>query len=214
MKSLRNLILFVISVLLSGCNFSKSSSEINTFFDEQLTPEEEWEECEYCDGDGYFILKCDACNGSGRLITTITHKETRTCPTCHGLGIAPCNSCGNYGYTRCDNCSGAGKHRCRACDGVGRRIARIAGQTIISECGMCDGTGYEDCMKCGGDGRITCSKCLGEGHLTCRTCNGTGGPDITSTQKLDQGECPVCKGSGRVAEVCDVCDGEGKIKVE
>ena len=56
--------------------------------------------------------------------------------------------------------------------------------------------------------------CGGRGHLPCSTCGGSGGPTVSNTVTSDAGECPSCNGSGSYREECDVCQGEGKIKVE
>lgn len=199
-------------ILACGNANSNSSSGIN---ESSIEETEAWEDCQNCSGSGYFIHKCSTCDGSGRLVASYTHTQTRTCPSCYGTGIAPCNDCGNYGYHRCSQCDGlSGKVRCSACNGAGRLAHNLGGEIIFTECGLCNGSGYTTCGNCGGKGRITCSSCWGEGHLRCQTCNGTGGPDLQYSEKTDQGECPTCGGTGKTRETCEECGGEGRIKVE
>lgn len=215
MKTLHNILLFSISLIVLSCGNTNSNSSLSGEEFIPIEPEEEWEECVFCNGKGYFTHKCSTCDGSGRLIATYTHTETRSCQSCYGTGIAPCQACGNYGYHICSQCDGVlGKVRCYACDGAGVILRNIGGQLIPIKCGVCDESGYIACDKCNGRGRITCTSCWGEGHIPCPTCHGTGGPDKQYSEKMDQGECPTCDGKGKIREKCEECDGEGKIKIE
>lgn len=179
---------------------------------EDEEPEEQWEDCEKCGGDGRLSRYCSTCDGSGRLIERTTRTQTRSCKSCFGLGIAPCNSCGNMGYHHCSHCE-LGYKQCPTCGGAGV----IYSYGAFYKCHNCSGSkhsGYVMCTICYGDGKITCDVCQGRGKLDCPTCHGTGGPTITHTETNDIGECPSCYGSGRVYDECFMCEGEGKIKIE
>lgn len=214
MKATNYIFILCLNFILLACSNNNSNS--NSSSNESITEEaEEWEDCQNCNGRGYFTHKCSTCDGSGKLIATYTQTKTRTCPSCYGTGIAPCNDCGNYGYHPCSQCGSlTGKVRCSACNGAGRLAHNIGGDIIFTECGLCDGSGYATCSKCGGKGRITCSSCWGEGHIKCRACNGTGGPDQHYSEQIDQGECPTCGGTGKTRETCEECDGEGRVKID
>lgn len=85
---------------------------------------------------------------------------------------------------------------------------------ILVTCPTCKGKGYYQCYGCGGNGRYNCNMCGGKGHLSCSTCGGSGGPTVSNSITKDAGECPSCKGSGTYQEECEICHGEGRIKVE
>ena len=207
--------LILLNMMIQACGNSNSNSSSSGEEPVSVEQEEEWEDCENCNGRGYFTHKCSTCDGSGRFIATYSQTKTRTCPSCYGTGIAPCNDCGNYGYHICTHCGGlSGKVRCSACNGAGRLAYNIGGEIIFSECGLCDGSGYVICGDCNGKGRITCTSCWGEGHIKCRMCNGTGGPDQHYSEQTDQGECPTCGGTGKTKETCEECDGEGRVKID
>lgn len=214
MKKLHLFIFIILSVSYTSCGNNGS----NTGAQDGYTPEEfseKWEDCEACNGRGYFSNTCSTCDGSGRITSKYSKTNTRTCQTCSGTGIAPCVDCGNYGYHTCSVCNSTiGKVRCSSCKGTGKLAYNFGGEIIYSECGLCGGSGYATCSNCGGKGRVTCSSCWGEGHIKCRTCNGTGGPNITYSETNDAGPCPTCNGAGKIKTMCEECDGEGKIKVE
>jgi hypothetical protein len=49
----------------------------------------------------------------------------------------------------------------------------------------------EVCMECRGHGATRCDNCHGRGRVTCSRCGGTG-------ETMENKECPVCRGEGRV----------------
>lgn len=215
MKTIQLVLVLAICLAMFACRNTNGNPSSDDYELEPVEIEEEWVECEYCNGRGYFTHTCSTCDGSGRLTSTYTHKQTRSCQSCYGTGIAPCQACGNYGYHICSQCDGVlGKVRCYACDGAGVILRNIGGQLIPTKCGVCDESGYIACDKCNGKGRITCTSCWGKGHINCPTCHGTGGPDLQYSEKIDQEECPTCDGRGKTREICEKCEGEGKIKVE
>ena len=101
-------------------------------------------------------------------------------------------------------------NKCTQCNMSG--YVYLAGELMA--CPVCKGNGYYQCLICKGAGRYTCGMCGGKGHLDCLTCGGSGGPTVSNTVTNDAGECPSCNGSGSFREDCEVCQGEGKIKVE
>lgn len=203
--------IIVVSLLFSCNNKTSSYSETPG----EPEKEEEWEECEACDGRGYFSHRCNVCNGDGRITTTTTQRETHTCPTCNGFKYIPCNNCGNYGFFTCPNCSGSRYAQCYSCKGSGSLgYIIVGGEYIKNTCGICKGKGYSSCDQCGGRGRITCNTCYGQGKRICPTCHGEGGPDRVVTLSEDAGPCPKCDGTGKTREDCEECEGTGKIKVE
>lgn len=210
-------LLHFISVLILACAINACNNNGNAVY-KPSTPQEkqeEWIDCDICNGRGYFTRTCSSCEGKGRLIASISQTKTRSCRSCAGTGIAPCTACGNYGYYQCTRCNSlTGKVRCTACNGAGRLAYNFGGELIFKECGLCDGSGYTICGNCNGKGRITCQKCWGEGHIKCPTCNGTGGPDLSYSEKIDQGPCPACNGTGQVKVECEECEGVGRVKVE
>ena len=197
------------------CLISFNNTRNSDVSDSDTKQEEKWEECDHCNGNGFFAQECATCDGSGRKIIKVTEDKSETCPTCLGKGIEPCINCGNKGYLVCKKCYGGGTEICIACKGTGiYAIAMIEGEVVESKCGMCHGKGYDVCGKCGGDGRIICKECFGEGHRPCSNCKGYKHPDIKYTHEEDLGECSKCNGSGQIKQKCAYCNGEGKIKVD
>ena len=88
----------IISVFISSCGNSTKNSDNDESSITEEVEEEKWEDCQNCNGRGYFTHQCSTCDGSGRIKTTITRTDTRTCPSCYGTGLAPCTTCGNNGY--------------------------------------------------------------------------------------------------------------------
>ncbi len=210
MKKTFMLIVIVASALITACgNKSNNSETEDSFLTEEV--EEEWVECENCNGRGYFTHTCSYCQGKGKLYNT--YKSTGSCPTCVGTGIAPCNNCENMGYFTCSTCSGSGGLRCTACNGAGVRTFSYNGQVEYVKCGGCSGTGYCTCLSCNGIGHVKCRSCHGEGHIKCPTCGGTGG-NYTTTVTEESGVCLNCNGSGKIKEECEECDGSGVVLAE
>lgn len=86
------------------------------------------------------------------------------------------------------------------------------------------------CPACGGSGKITkkrkrsepCGHCKSTGNDICHHCGGTGkystGFTVPQTQEEIDSllECPYCEGKGfpQVRNVCEFCNGKGKIEFE
>ena len=203
-----------ISFVFLGILFSCGNSSQNNYPGSNPdTPQEEvWEECENCDGKGYFTYTCAKCDGNGIIYSG--YQETRNvgCTSCGGLGVVPCKDCANYGYNYCTACS-SGQVKCEACDGSGRLVKIFEGEYIFIGCGLCDRKGYHICYSCGGKGKITCRSCFGEGRKLCPVCKGSGGSPVTYSKINDEGECKACNGTGQTKKICNDCEGEGRIKV-
>ena len=99
MKKKHACLIISLCFLIVSCGNNSNSGKTEKYGPEEI--EEEWDECEKCDGAGYFTHTCSTCKGSGRLIATYTSTQTRTCTACAGLGIKPCSRCGNYRLVLC-----------------------------------------------------------------------------------------------------------------
>lgn len=209
-KSLISTLCTTMIITLYSCGNSSKSSTDGEIPQQE---EEKWIECENCNGRGYFSHTCSSCNGSGRLELTNSETRTRTCSTCGGIGRVPCPTCNNNGYINCERCN-YGLARCQNCDGAGVRLFYLGGEYIKSECGMCNGKGYDSCMSCGGKGRYNCNDCYGQGNRVCPSCHGNGGPTLSYSETNDAGPCRTCGGTGKTSTTCQECGGTGKIKVE
>lgn len=176
--------IFVFFVLVIFTNLLFSYSEKNV--------------CEVCDGSG--IIRCDYCNGRGKIMaqrgSNKTSREMKKCNYCNGNGNRRCKACdGNGWYVieynflpkqshehkksrySCATCNGRGNVECFSCRdshfGAGKQI-----------CYKCLGQGYkitnfltgdkEICITCQGEGSIPCSKCGSDGRVDCTSCNGMG----------------------------------------
>lgn len=63
----------------------------------------------------------------------------------------------------------------------------------------------EVCSACGGTGGA------GTGNMTCPECNGTGNVTQVAGAMRFSLTCPRCGGAGRLASVCPVCHGDGRV---
>lgn len=96
----------------------------------------EIEACKYCDNDGFRLITCVRCEGSGKI--------DDKCPVCHGFGKITCRKClgegvqisknsfGENVYRTCEVCAGSGKETCNVCHGE---------KHLIQECTRCHGVG-------------------------------------------------------------------------
>ena len=98
MKTKHFSLLLSVSLIMLACGNTNNSSNSNSNDPILEEPEEEWEDCDNCNGRGYFTYKCSSCDGKGRLTESYSETSTRTCNACYGTGIAPCNKCRNNGY--------------------------------------------------------------------------------------------------------------------
>lgn len=191
---------FVLWGIVSSCSCSHSDDYSSSYgVDEEI--EEKWIECEYCDGNGYFINQCSDCNGSGNIkVNGYSQSETRTCRACAGTGIRPCSTCDNTGIVVCRSCKGERHYTCPQCHGAG----------VIEGCYYCQNKGLIFCVTCDGKGSVICSSCNGRGTLACNVCGGSGGPSY-SYEQSQYADCNSCNGSGRVRVECPKCEGKGKV---
>ena len=206
----QNYILFIAIVFLAyACKNSNSSSYGTESDDQTMVSEENWIECDECDGNGYNLEECPKCNGLGSLYDKRVVDQTASCPTCHG-GITICNVCYGRPLT-CNNCSGRGQIKCKECSGAGYTVTFIIDEYVRKECWNCNGNGVDVCPICSGKGQLFCEKCWGNGKIACPTCGRYGNDKITYEEITDEHTCSKCNGSGKIRLECPECEGKGKI---
>ncbi|MCU0428520.1 MAG: hypothetical protein MUF42_00985 [Cytophagaceae bacterium] len=77
------------------------------------------------------------------------------------------------------------------------------GDTILVECHHCKGKGLEVCPVCKGNGVVSSQGAMGRTFHTCSRCQG---------EKVLS--CSVCKGQKKVRDICQSCNGTGRLKVK
>lgn len=110
---------------------------------------------------------------------------------------------GSKGQIECNGTEGSDfSEECYICWGDG---------IVDSDCPNCN-DGNETCDVCSGTGDTKCMKCHGEGlsnkQVDCSSCNGEG----RVRRIIRRVVCTQCKGSGKINDFCDKCNGFGLVK--
>ena len=144
----------------------------------------ETKKCTACSGTGEYSreeiqgwIKCDKCNGAGRISTPVTN----TCYTCNGTGKLD-------KYTKCRECSGKGWKdgglswsTCSKCKGE-KKVFSDKKVTKRYSCGTCSGTGKEVVKRYTVKEYVVCSACGGNDNYILYNANG--GKNAPKTQTI------------------------------
>ncbi|MHC1749720.1 MAG: ankyrin repeat domain-containing protein [Cellulosilyticaceae bacterium] len=154
------------------------------------------------------------------------------CKTCEGNGKVPCGECAGSGNVNCSECGGTGATECPKCHGTERVSCDVLQQYLECKdckdkhyiCGQCLGRGIEICPTCGGTGGKKCS-CPKNKQTKCPHCDN----GYTEVKRGEYRKCRHCSGNGKICilcnntgwintqsgnkrDVCERCEGTGKIK--
>lgn len=205
------LVLLLSVFLLCSCDsriFSnQTGGNSSTSEDELVEVEEQYEDdCDECDGTGFFYYSCSSCGGTGKKYHYSSETHPKECYNCSGTGKVRCRKCGGKGYVVCEYCSGHGSSQCTVCHGYGIIAYDMNNPDTWVKCNACRGTGYAKCLLCDGEGRHECSW-----YESCPVCWGSGYYGQENVSKSGYLTCENCNGSGRHRSRCDECNGSGRV---